>query len=140
MRVRSDPWPPGRRARPRGAPVLRGVGRMSGDSHRAPSPTCSTTVPGVGGPLPFPLRAGGAAGHEVVGLRAVYDQAAPDPEDPDFRERVLAIAGQAGSHPAVLASAARVGRRGGGGPRLIACRSTPPGPGDMSDAGCFLYE
>jgi len=43
----------------------------------------------------------------VDGPRALYDQPAPGLEGPDFGERVLASAGQAGCDPAVLAELLR---------------------------------
>ena len=91
-------------------------------------------------PYRFPAALAAVLGIGVGGLRALYDQPAPDPEGPDFDERVLTIAARRVRRRRAGGAAARVVRGGRGTHRLIACRSTPPGPGDMSDAGCFLYE
>ena len=58
-------------------------------------------------PYRFPEALAALLGMQVDGLRALYDQPAPDPEGPDFGERVLAIAGQVGCDPAVLAALLR---------------------------------
>ena len=64
-------------------------------------------------PYRFPSALAALLGMGVDGLRALYDQAAPDPYDADFGERVLAIAGQVGCDPAVLAELLREWTYGG---------------------------
>jgi len=58
-------------------------------------------------PYRFPSALAALLGMGVDGLRALYDQPAPDPEDPGFGERVGTIAGQVGCDPAVLAELPR---------------------------------
>ena len=64
-------------------------------------------------PYRFPTTLAALLGIKVDGLRALYDQPAPDPEGPDFAERVGAIAGQVGCDPAVLAELLREWTYGG---------------------------
>ena len=81
---------------------------MSGD---APSRTVADVLHHMyvasADPYRFPGALAALLGMGVDGLRALYDQPAPDPEGPDFGERVLAIAGQVGCDPAVLAELLR---------------------------------
>lgn len=58
-------------------------------------------------PYRFPSALAALLGMQIDGLRALYDQPAPDPNDPDFGERVGDIAGQVGCDPAVLAGLLR---------------------------------
>lgn len=58
-------------------------------------------------PYRFPASLAALLGMGADGLRALYDQPAPNPDGPDFGERVLAIAGRVGCDPAVLAELLR---------------------------------
>jgi len=91
-----------------GPASVRGTGRMSGD---APPRTVADVLHHMyvkaADPYRFPEALAALLGMGMDGLRALYDQPAPDPEGPDFGERVLAIAGQVGCDPAVLAELLR---------------------------------
>ena len=91
-----------------GPAAVRGTGRMSAD---APSCTVADVLHHMyaasADPYRFPGTLAALLGMGVDGLRALYDQPAPDPDDPHFAERVGAIAGQVGCDPAVLAALLR---------------------------------
>jgi len=97
-----------------GPAAVRGLGRMRGD---APSRIIADVLHHMyvasADPYRFPEALAALLGMQVGGLRALYDQPAPDPEGPDFGERVLAIAGQVGCDPAVLAELLREWTYGG---------------------------
>ena len=91
-----------------GLPSVRDAGRMSGD---LPPPTVADVLHHMyaasADPYCFPSALAALLSMQIDGLRALYDQPAPDPEGPDFAERVGAIAGQVGCDPAVLAELLR---------------------------------
>ena len=91
-----------------------GPGRMSGDAppHTIADVLHHMYVASVD-PYRFPGALAALLGMGVDGLRALYDQPAPDPEGPDFGERVGAIAGRVGCDPAVLAELLREWTYGG---------------------------